>query len=271
MQPKAFTHKVPGVGNSTDPDAAIYIARAEAAGRVFTTALKSAISTFYKLLKGQVNPGFNRWADVLDLKLYTGTTAAINRLDGKNSAFDANFFGGITHNANGITGNAATGYYTFNFLPDTEFAAAERTYVNYCRNNASGAYALFGSVDSSFNGDTCYPDFGGLTYFSLMAGVSGGAATVGAAGINIFTRNGPADEKMYKNGALVYNKNAPFTFFSEEDLARLARNFAGAIDRHSPYNFCFDCTIKGGLSAAEVAILTPGINTLQTAFGRNIY
>lgn len=271
MQPKAFTNKVPGVGNSIDPSAAWIITRAETAGRVFTTAEKAAISTFYKFLKGQVNPAFNRWADVLDLKLYLGTTAAINALDGKTADYDAFFFGGVTHNANGITGNAATGYYTFNFLPDTQFVAAERTYVNYCRNNASGAYALFGSVDGSFKGDTCYPDFGGLTYFSLAAGVSGGAATVGAAGINIFTRNGFADEKMYKNGALVYNKNAPITFTAEEDLARLARNFAGSIDRFSPYNFCFDSTIKGGLSATEAALLTTAINTLQTAFGRNIY
>lgn len=271
MQPKAFTHKVPGVGNTTDANAAWYIARAETAGRVFTTAEKAAINKFYKYLKGQVNPALNVFSQVRDLKLYTGTTAAINLLDGVDSIFDAIFFGGITHNANGITGNGATGYYTFNFTPSVNFTDNNHTYVNYTRNNATGNYALFGSVNAAFNGDTCYPDLGGLTYFSIGCGVSGGTATVGAAGVNIFTRCAAADEKMYKNGALVYNKNNAAIFFSNIPMARLARNYNGAIDRHCPYNSCFDMTINRGLTPTEAAILSTAVNELQTAFGRNIY
>jgi len=271
MIPKAFLKQTAFGGSSSDPNALWYITRAEAAGRIFTNAEKAAITRFYKYLKGQVNPALNVFGQAIDLKLYTGTTAAINLLDGIDSMFDATFFGSITHSANGITGNGATGYYTFNFTPSTNFTDNNHTYVNYTRNNATGNYALFGSVNAAFNGDTCYPDLGGLTYFSLGCGVSGGAATVGAAGVNIFTRSGAADEKMYKNGALVYNKNNAAIFFSNIPMARMARNFNGAIDRHSPYNFCFDMTIDRGLTATEAAILSTAVNELQTAFGRNIY
>lgn len=278
MQPKAFAPKIPfGVSTPAPPvidsDAAAYIARLAAAGYTVTAGEQSALNDFYKSIKGITDPALNVFSDTLDMKPYIGGTAAAHAIDGAIHAgtVDATFFGGFTHNANGITGNGINAYYTFSFTPSSKFTGDNRTYINYNRTNAAGSYALFGAVNASFNGDTCYPLLAGRLYYSLSNGTSAGQAETSSNALYIFTRCAAADEKCYKNGSLYYTKNNAVTFNPNIALTRMARNFAGTPDRYSPYNFCFDMTINRGLTAAEAGLLSTAINTLQTALGRNIY
>jgi hypothetical protein len=278
MQPKAFSPKIPFAVTTPAPpvidtDAAAYITRLAAVGYTVNATEQSAINDFYKAIKGETDPALNVFSDTLDMKPYIGGTAAAHAIDGAIHAgtVDATFFGGFTHNANGITGNGINAYYTFNFIPSAKFSGDNRTYINYNRTNSAGGFALFGAVNGSFLGDTCYPLLAGLLYYSLSNGTSAGQAETTTNALYIFTRTGATTERLYKNGSLYYIKDNAVSVSINIDMFRMARNFAGAGDRYAPYNFCFDMTINRGLTATEAGLLSTAINNLQTALGRNIY
>jgi hypothetical protein len=85
-----------------DTDAQAFLT---ATGIVDATQI-DAVNTFVTLAKAQ-----GIWNDLDKIYPFVGGTATAHRYNLKNALMDGTFFGGVTHNANGVTFNGTTGYF----------------------------------------------------------------------------------------------------------------------------------------------------------------
>lgn len=144
---------------------------------------------------------------------YVGGSASAHKFNWKDpqdtdAAHRISMVGGLTHDANGVTGNGSTGFMNPHFT-DADFNGQnDAGVVVYCRNDfASGAKALYGAIDSSFNGTRFLPDLSGTAYFSVFSGTGGGLSNSDTSGCWIHSRTGSSADVMYRNGSVFKTNN----------------------------------------------------------------
>lgn len=267
VTPNAGLNKVdivlPTGGSGFDSDAQRFI---DATG-ITDTTIQNAIDTAIIALKDN-----GLWSRIYAWYPFVGGSATTHKFNAKDSrdtddALRLTFFGGITHNANGITGNGSTGYVNTHFNPFTFGTYGASFGVSqYIRNAGWGGYANGVTDGSSFSG--IYRSGTDLYYFVL--GDLSAVATVATA-TKLLTQQRSATNltTLYRNGSSVGTNASVLGTVVSYDMYLLARNLLGSAGGLSTANLA-STLIHKAFSGAEVATLNTIIETFETSLGRNV-
>jgi len=195
----------------------------------------------------------------------TATTSKYNFMDVTKN--NCTFFGGVTFDANGITGNGTNGYATFGFTPSTNFAVGSAHVATYDRTNsfATGRYTI-GAFSS---GQVVWISYANDTQYAILGGanniISNGSINI--TKLRIATRTATNVFKAFRDGTQVGTTiTANITTYPSTQLAYL---FATGLTYYSNHNLAFGCG-GNGLSDAKAIALNTIVNNFQTALGRNV-
>jgi hypothetical protein len=246
---------------SIDPDAQAFIT---AAGITDATQI-NAINTLVLDLKAS-----GVWAKLQAFYPFVGGTATThkyNLIDPRDldAAFRIAFAGGVTHNSNGITGNAING------TANTFYVAAVNGSLNnshlsiYQRNDLGAILSVHGAADPTI---TDRFDLGRQNQSFMAVNTTSSDTVVDAVGVGslIATRTGASVVNLFRKLVKIITStktsNAlPATnrvnFLSRSNLLHSAANLAGA-------------SIGLGLSDAESLALSAAYNTFNTTLGRAV-
>jgi len=260
------------VGNDStfeivDGDAAAFIA---ATGITDSTQI-AAINQLVTDLKTN-----SLWTKLPVIYPFIGGTASTHKYNLKDpvdadASFRLTMHGGLTHDANGVTGNGSTGYMDTKFK-DSDFAGQNDAGVAvYCRNDfASGAKALYGAVDSGFQGLRFLPDLSGTAYFSVFSSTGAGKTNSDTSGRWIHTRTGSSADRIYRNGSLFKaNNQTSATNSTTANILLLAVDYNnGALKyQNSDANIAF-FAFTTGLDDTDKVLLDGIIDDYNTTLGR---
>lgn len=220
---------------------------------------------------------------LLALWLYGGTIATaaghkwnfLNALD-TNAAYRQLYYGGLTHNSNGITGNAIDGYIDTNFRHSNFPAINSVNCMVYIRNHVTNAAVrgVYGARHSSFHGTVFFPSISGQGYSSINVGTGGGTPIANTAGLWITNNNTQVTSNLFKNGTLFAASisGTPTTNQPTATLKGLCVDFNNGefIYQFSNYNIC-GLGFGAGLTNAEILAYSNALNAYYTKLGINIY
>lgn len=250
-----------------DGDAAAFIA---ATGITDSTQI-AAINQLVTDLKTN-----SLWTKLPVIYPFVGGTASTHKYNLKDpvdadASFRLTMHGGLTHDANGVTGNGSTGYMDTKFK-DSDFAGQNDAGVAvYCRNDfASGAKALYGAVDSGFQGLRFLPDLSGTAYFSVFSSTGAGQTNSDTSGRWIHTRTGSTADRIYRNGSLFKaNNQTSATNSTTANILLLAVDYNnGALKyQNSDANIAF-FAFTTGLDDTDKVLLDGIIDDYNTTLGR---
>jgi hypothetical protein len=253
-----------------DPDATTFI---NAAGITDSTQ-KSAIYTLVDYLKEN-----SLWSKLKAFyPLVGGTTTThkynlLNPLD-TDGAFRLTMNGGLTHDANGVTGNGSTGYMDPHFTAANFNGQNDAGILVYNRVNTSdGAKGLYGAIDSGFVGTRFLPRFSSTAFKSVSGSTGAGNASTDSSGLWLHTRTGASADKVYRNGSVYHTQNYTSAATSSTASIKILcvdYNNGSLIYQYIEANIC-TFAFTDGLSDADKVLLSTGVNNFNTALGRNIY
>lgn len=248
----------------------IYIAAVISAGGTLSGAQETAISTFYSDL---VTAGI--YSKLHAMWPFLGGVAASNALDFINpgGSYDLTFNGSWTHTSNGAYAIDSSGNYidtglnpstlnsTTNFSFGQMIAGAQASNGYSGLGPTSAQYMLLGQASNqldTWNGASA----GGL----VGNGYIGGALHINSrTDANTWTRNyiesgsaGTNNASTFSNTLTSYNANLYFNEINGVSGSTLS----------GQYRFCY---AGEGLNGTEIQDFADAINTLQTAFSRNLW
>lgn len=260
---------------SIDPVSAAYLAAVEAQGGTVTPAIRTAI-------RGLVNNITNTYptllAKLFAIYPYTGGVAgshSLNLLDPRDNdaAYRISWTGGVTHDANGITGNGSTGF------GDTHFNASTTGFTNvsgglscYNRNNTGSGYDM-GSSDSAVSKctDLVSRYSGGTTMFGFhsSAGGAASASNTDSRGLHLMQRSG-GNIQIYRNGTSLANSAvSAASGLANRSIYILCENRGGVAIEFTNHNHALGA-IHGTLTVQENADWYTTVQAFQTALSRNV-
>lgn len=206
---------------------------------------------------------------------FVGGTDVLHSYNLMNTAtYRITWYGGVTHNSNGITGNGVNGYGTTGFVPSTHLQSPSSAGIGLYNRTAtvlSNSVAA-GSQISSSNAifythlnltdgrSTFYVNNGAWSPLPTLSPTTG-AWYMGRTSTTQL-RGG------YRTSITNYNVN--YGSASSHAIAVLALNSSGAIMNYSTRNLA-DFHIDYGLSVAEAQTLATIKNSAHTILGRNMY
>lgn len=244
-----------------DPDAAAYI---DAAG-LTDPEQKEDANTLIVSLKD-----FGLWSNIHGFWPELGGTATSHAVNAK-TATSGTFHGAVTHDANGITGDGATGYFDTG-IPQS-LVGATGGYCFYKRTSGTGDNKSPMGVSETSDNNRFYftnnYDFGQKygSFGDNELAVEAGAPGQGLWAIN---RSGSTNIQLYLNGvSLVTNTNStPFSNIAF-NFYLLAQNDAGSAAGFDATNLAF-AAIFDSFSPSFMADLNTIVQAFQTARGRNV-
>lgn len=251
-------------GGCNDPDANAFLT---AAG-ITDSIISSAICTLVTSMKAD-----GTWAKMSAIYPFVGGTATTHKFNLKNpadtnAAFRLSFIGGLTHNANGITGNGINAYCN-TFLPNTALAVNSNHISTYSRTSINE-----NSVDIGTYGQTppntwgihhSARGFGLGSFFRNQNLAFSNSNNTDGRGFYLSTRTASNFSAMYKNGIQISTLTATPVAMLNENFNILAINGAFFSSR----NLAF-ASIGSGLSNSEVLALYSTIQSFQTTLNRQV-
>lgn len=268
VTPNVGLHKVdivlPTSAPSFDSDTQRFID----ATAITDTIIQNAIDVAVVALKDN-----GLWSGIYAWYPFVGGSATTHKFNAKDSrdtddALRLTFFGGITHNANGITGNGSTGYADthFNMLSGGIYRESFGM-SQYIRNAGWSGYA-HGIFDggSSFSGMLR----SGTDLYYFVYGDTSAVGTVATA-TKLLTQQRSASNltTLYRSGSSVATSTGATQAFINETMYLLGRNTLGSALGLSTANLA-STLIHKAFSGAEVATLNTIIETFETSLGRNV-
>jgi hypothetical protein len=262
--PFAFIKNIVAASVVFDTDAQAFIT---AAG-ITNPTQQSAINTLVLGLKAD-----SIWTKMNALYPFVGGTATSHKYNLKDprdldAAYRLAFFGGMTHNANGIQGDGGSGY--------ADTFAAINTVAIPNRLNHWSLYNRTVSSNYAYNGIFNYNT--GLVFFGLGSGVSSNTITgvqnfqiVGGAadGFTNGTVISNSTANFYRNGSLVAG-GTPSSMPPQDNYYIAALNTGGgSIDYYSTANIAF-ASLGGALTATDAANFYTRVQAFQTTLGRQV-
>ena len=260
--------------------AADYISARGITDATHISAVNTLVSDLYA--GGLINADGSS-SKITTLQLYGGTQFSasnhkwnfMNPVD-TDAAYRETYFGGLTHNANGITGNG-TDAYIDNHFTHADFPSQNSAHImTYSRQNIaelSGLRALYGNINTSFQGSTLYPSFNGTTmYTSLFSSTGGGVGSTDSSGLFLSTRTGVSTNSLYRNGSVFAVRNATsVSITTTSSILGLARSYnSSVVDQYSKQNICAR-SFGAGLDSTESVAYSDALNTYFTTLGLNSY
>lgn len=247
-----------------DPDCAAFLT----ATGITNPTISGAVCTLVTSLKSA-----NLWTKFNAIYPMVGGTATTHMYNlrnpaNTNAAFRLQFFGGVTHTSNGITGNGTNGYCD-TFIPDTTPAVNSNHIATYSRTAANE-----NSVDIGTYGNTP-PSTWGIHHSSRGFGIGmffrnqnatfASAANADGRGFYLSTRTASNAAAMYKNGSNTCNLTvSPVPMISETfQILAIGNAF------HSARNLAF-ASVGSGFNASEALSYYNIVQTFQTTLGRQV-
>jgi len=249
-------------GSNLLPETKAYIA----AGGITDPVIIQAANT---LFTGLINN--NLWPLYHAVYPCAGGTALSNSINAKApGTYNLSYVGGITHNANGMTFDGATGYALTGINPSVPVFGAQDNFglSVYVRNNLNAGCAIGGGLLSPVRITQIYPRLAGMSDIAINSANSDGAASADSRGQWDAHRTASNVIKGFKNGAVVVNSTRASVTPASAQIGIGANNRTAATD-FSAFNIAF-ATLSQGLTDAQVAIQNTLIQEFNTALSRNV-
>lgn len=246
------------IWSSVDPDAQAFITAAS----ITDPTQQSAINTLVTDLKG-----YGIWTKMKAIYPFVGGTASSHKFNLKDprdldAAFRLVFFGGVTHDSNGITGNGTNGFANtfFNALinqnSNGHISAYNRT------NNAGNYYDvtnLSGAFEQSliikWSDNKFYVNSGTQTYPNIL--------NTNPLGLHLMNFNS-TNVKGFKNGVQVISESK-----SSNGINTQYSIYRSSSGNYSPRNFSF-VSLGDGLTDTESSNFYTAVQTFQTNLSRQV-
>ena len=246
---------LPTSGTPIDADAQAFLTATGLSG----AADILAVNTFVTKAKSQ-----GIWTDLDKIYPFIGGTATTHRYNLKNALADGTFYGGVTHNANGVTFNGTTGYF------DTGWA----TNAGNVYNRHFSQYINSQSMNTAWAGS-----YDGTNLFGLRTDQ---AKTLDFVGLNSLYATSPTYltrssimcsnvesstvGKIYTDGSLAFTNTAAINAGPVTNTV-----FVGALNFNGTASFFHDPNVRfattgNKLTASQQAIL----NTLAREFNATL-
>lgn len=245
-----------------DPDAQNFITTAG----ITDATQKSAINQLVKDLKT-----YSIWSKFKAIYPFVGGSASTHAVNLKNpGTYDLTFYGGWTHNSNGVTGNGTTGYADTGINENTVLNSSDTHISIYSRTDTDGLYCDMGHTGSSSYETNIFSKYSNVFYPRVQSTNSGTANSSNSKGLFISNRVSGSEIRAMQAGSLKVISNGGGTKQS-------ANIFIGALNRtalsdiafYSPRNFAF-ASVGDGLTDQNMTDLTTAVTTFETALSRNV-
>jgi hypothetical protein len=248
-----------GITLPMDVDAAAFITAAS----ITDDAQETAVNNLVLSLKGA-----GLWSKFYAIYPFVGGTSTAHSKDLK-GAYNGTFGGAVTHDANGITGDATSGY--FNTLFDFAAVGAlnSASCYFYCRTDTptDGRY-FYGAtgtgpsrVGMGRTGANVYGAYINTNDLSMILAASSDFSRHFA-----HNRSASTAQEIYV-GSNRYNNATASTQACDRDIAILARNSSGTFDNFTNANIAFG-GFGQSLTESEWTAFRGIVDTFQTALGR---
>lgn len=236
-----------GITNQTEKDAVCTLVK-----QLKDSALWTSMSAAYPLL-GRSSSSC-KW-NLMDIRQ-------------NDAAFRLVFFGGITFDSLGITGNGSNGYANTFFTPYLNYDSLQAgSYGVYLSKNVDEPSCAIGMrVTVTPNAVSLVPRVSNIAYCSFTS-TQTAVANTDSRGIYITTRLNRASSKTFKNGSLLATHNTYVADTYNKPMFLLARNddAGAAFFSANTIGFAF---IGTPLTDAQSSTLYNIINTFKTTLGR---
>ena len=243
---------------STDPDADAFILATGITG----IAQKLAINTLVVDLKG-----YGLWSKMDALYPFVGGTSTTHKYNLKNpldtdAAFRLVFYGGITHDANGITGNNVNSS-ADTFLSDANDLDIDDKHISMYQRNvlSSPSNTSMGVASMCY----FYLNYSANNYSTLGMNQSPFTVATPQKGTFIMSKIISGEFKYFQNSLTAVTKTG--TNNSTVNTYRILSSEFGSGSSFA--NIAFS-SIGLGLSATEATDLRTSIETFQTTLSRNV-
>lgn len=220
--------------------------------------------------------GYSIYTKFTALYPFIGGTATthkfnlINPLD-TNAAFRIEWFGGVTHNANGITGNGTNGYGETYVKPSVDLVLNSTHIAFWSKTNSQNANAEMGVVDGSLNAGirVITRNTSNQTLYQVNDNASTLLSSVtDSSGFYCASRTASNSRKLYKNGSAILTNTTASTTRTTATIPVLGqKNFNNTMNAYLAKRFVF-ASVGGGLNDTQAADYYTAVNKFQTAIGR---
>ena len=248
---------------TVDPDAQLFITNAA----ITDSTQQTAINTLVTDLKG-----YGIWSKMKALYPFVGGTAAQHKFNLRNpvdsdAAFRLVFYGGVTHNSNGITGNS-TNAYADTLFKDSVSSTPLNKHISMYQRNLPPSNS--GSSMGAFYQHRFYLNISGTNYSTFEMPQSGFAVQSPQNGFFAMSKIASVTAKYYQNSLTPLSRTGGADLPSTLNYGLLA-SFSGvnsAVD-YSSANLSFT-SIGDGLSDSQYTNLYTAVQTFQTTLNRQV-
>ena len=252
---------------SIDPNAAAFLS----AINNTSTTIKNAINDLVIDLKG-----YGIYSKYDFIYPYVGGTATshkfnlINPLD-TDAAYRITWNGGLTHDANGVTGNGTNGYGETWFTPSSAMTLNDAHISLYCRTNSQSAISEMGIQDSLGNRGIFIVtrNTSNVAQYYVNDFTVNNTGNTNSQGFYIASRTSSTAKRLYKNGAVISAPSTASVSLPNVSIPVHGRKNYNGMNGYSAKNLAFISGGKG-LTAAEAANFYTAVQKFQTALGRNV-
>lgn len=205
---------------------------------------------------------------------FLGGTGSSNAINGKNpNQFLINWYGGLTFNSSGVTGNGSTGYGNTGYNQLTNAQIDNEHVAVYLGNGVSNTGYDVGIVDGSTRTGIAAYESGTGTFPMQFSGVGTSVqrAITSGDGYFVVSRNTNTKFESYWNGSKVTFTEPSTGTLVNGPYYLLARNTIGTgPNAYSNRRLQF-ASFGIDLTTGHVNTLTTIINNFQTSIGRNTF
>jgi hypothetical protein len=245
-----------------DPDAAAFLTAASITDPTITSAINTLVLSFKSA---------EVWTKMKAIYPLVGGTASTHKWNLKDprdldAAFRLQFFGGVTHNSNGITSNGSNAYAS-TFLNDNTLDIDNKHISQYLR-NAITVGATMGTITSPGTSNRFYPEFSGLDYSTLGVSQQSRALAGSKVGQFLMSKTTSGQFKYYRPSTTVITVSAANGTAINSTNFLLASSNSGTPE-YSLANLAL-ATIGDGLTDTDESNIRTAVQTFQTSLSRQV-
>lgn len=256
----------PGGGGGTDANVTEFVA---CSGINDATQI-SAITQLVSDLKSN-----NLWNSFDAIYPFVGGTAGSHSCNLRNvNLYGITWYGGLTHDANGVTSDGSSGYGDTGFNPSAGsnvFSQSSSSMGVYSRTAAVNTGYIMGAFPNS-NSRTYFGEAGSPpNTFNVQGMSSSGNFFLPESDFSqniIISRTSNSSQTAYSKSASTDCSSSTISI-ANANLYLMALNFSGSPASYLPINLAF-AFIGAGLDGSQITALKTIINTYQTTLGRNV-
>lgn len=216
------------------------------------------------------------WTKMKALYPFVGGSATTHKFNLKNpldtdTAFRLTFSGGVTHDANGVTGNGVNGVGKSHLFPLTTLTTTSGAFGCYTRTNSDGAFIDIGGVGNNGGRQFIFTRLTNLLYATYGDGYPSTipVANTDSRGFFVTNRNSATNTNTFKNGVEVNNSTQTITLSNDGSIDVMARSSGPGNIQFSPRNIAF-AFVSDGLTNTNVSDFYTAVQTFQTTLSRNV-